>query len=94
MIGQKGIILQLGQKVHYKSKSMIHPEATYEGTVVGVYKYFYEVLGTPIKNTMYEKNDGIFGEPKPYRFCIPKYLDITRERVSVIKETTLSELVS
>ena len=86
MIGQKGIELRLGQKVRYRSKSMIHPEATYVGEVIGVYKYFYEILGAPLVHTMTEKNCGMFGEPRPYRFCIPKYLDPMMERVGLIAE--------
>ena len=62
MVGQKGIELHLGDKVHFKSKGMIHPEATYEGEVVGVYKYFFEVLGKPIKSTLSIRNEGIYGE--------------------------------
>ncbi len=91
MLGQKGIELKLGQKIHYKSKSMQHPEATYEGEVIGVYKHFYEILGKPIKSTMHEKNTDFFGEVKPYKFCINKYLDVDMERVYIVAEGKLSE---
>lgn len=92
MVGQKGIDLKIGQTVHYKSRSMQHPEATYEGIVIGCYKYFYEVMGKPLSKTMHEKNEGIYGEPKPYKFCISKYLDTSQERVMVIKDVSLDEL--
>lgn len=92
MIGQKGIELQLGDIVRYKSKSMIHPEAVYEGEVIGVYKYFYEIYGKPLKHTMHEMNEGIYGDPIPYKFCINKYIDIDMERVAVVKETYIDDL--
>ena len=91
MVGQKGIVLHLGDVVHYRSKSMIHPEATYEGVVVGVYKHFYEVLGTPLRNTMKLNNDWVYGVPKPYKFCINKYADTTMERVTVKNSIYLEE---
>ena len=90
MMGQKEIILKVGQKVHYKSKSMQHPEATYEGEVIGVYPHYYLVLGKPIKSTMHEKNTDYFGEIKPYKFCINKYLDADMERVHVVLEAKVA----
>ena len=92
MVGQKEITLEIGQKIHYKSKSMQHPEATYEGEVIGVYPHYYLILGRPIKSTMHEKNTDFLGEVKPYKFCINKYLDVDMERVHIVKEVKLNEV--
>ena len=92
MLGQKGITLQVGQTIHYKSKSMQHPEATYEGVVIGDFKDYYLILGVPIKKTMYEDTDNIYGDPVPYKFCINKYIDETQERVLVVKDVTLKNI--
>ena len=88
MLGQNGIVLEVGQKIHYRNPSMPHPEATYEGIVEKEYPYFYQVLGTPIISTLSIKNkEALSGDPIPYRFCVPKYLDSRSERVYVVKET-------
>jgi hypothetical protein len=93
MVGQKGIDLKIGQKIHYKSNSMIHPYATYDGEVVGVYKYFYEILGKPIKSSLHVSDESVFGEPRPYKFCISKYLDVDQERVTIVEDTTLGDVI-
>ena len=85
MIGQKGIQLNIGDKVQFRSKGMISPDAVYEGEVIGAYKYFYEVLGAPIKSTLKIRNDAAFDKPKPYKFCIPKYIDTRWERVRIVE---------
>ena len=85
MLGQEGIQLRLGDIVHYRSASMIHPEAIYEGVVTEVHPRYYRVLGTPLRNTMCIKDKKEFwGAATPYYYCIPKYLDTTRERVRVV----------
>ena len=83
MVGQKGIVLNIGDKIYYKSNSMIRPGSIYEGEVIKCYNFFYVVLGKPIiKKTKKEiDNEKIYGEPKPYRFCISKYLDTMNEHV-------------
>ena len=88
MLGQKGIELNIGDKVHYKNiESMIHPEATYEGVVTEVHPTYYRVLGTPLRDTMNVKNKREFwGPATPYYFCIPKYIDADIERIHIVKE--------
>lgn len=87
MLGQKPLILSVGDKVHYKNINMVHPEATYEGVVTEVCKHFYRVLGTPIRSTLniLDKKE-LWGPATPYHFCIPKYLDTTIERVKVVND--------
>ena len=92
MLGQKGITLQIGQTIHYKSKSMQHPEATYEGIVIGDCGNFYLIFGAPLKRTMYEDTDNVYGDPVPYKFCINKYIDENQERVLVIKDVALENI--
>ena len=91
MIGQKGIVLSLGDIVRYKSNSMIHPDAIYEGEVIGVYKYYYEVLGCPVRSTMKTDNEWLYGEPKPYRFCIPKYIDTRQDQIVSVNSFTYGD---
>ena len=91
-LGQKGIDLKIGQTIRYKSKSMQHPEATYEGVVVGCYPYLYEILGKPIPSTMYENEDRKYDEPKPYKFCIAKYVDINQEQIYIVKDGLVSKI--
>lgn len=86
-LGQSGVILRVGDKIHYRSASMVHPEATYEGVITEVHPTYYRALGTPIRNTMNIKDRNEFwGTATPYYFCIPKYPDITMDRVKVISE--------
>lgn len=88
MLGQKGITLNVGDKVHFKSVSMIHPEATYEGVVTEVHPTYYRVYGTPIRSTMHENETSYWKAATPYYFCISKYLDSVTERFSVVDELT------
>ena len=84
-LGQKGIELNVGDKVRYRSLSMIHPEATYDGVVTEVHSTYYRVLGTPDRDTLNIKDGkSYWGPPTPYYFCIPKYLDETMDRVKVV----------
>jgi len=87
MLGQKPLILEVGDKVHYRNANMVHPEATYEGIVVEVYKHFYRVLGTPLRSTLnIQDKKEFWGPATPYYYCIPKYLDTTIERVKVVND--------
>ena len=89
MLGQKGIDLQVGDKVHYKNlNAMIHPEAIYEGIITEVHPTYYRAYGTPIRGTMHEDKKSFWGPATPYFFCIPKYLDEVTERFSVVDELT------
>ena len=82
-------MLNIGDKVHYRSLSMIHPEATYEGIVTEEYKNYYRVLGTPLRHTINVNNKREFwGPATPYYFCIPKYIDVDCERVKIVNDTT------
>ena len=91
MLGQKGIVLNVGDKVHYKNSSNIHPEAIYEGVVTEVHPTYYRVFGTPIRSTMYEKNTFFWGDAIPYYFCISRYTD-WYERVGTVEELTNENL--
>ena len=89
MLGQKGIELRVGDKIHYRNcESMIHPEATYEGVVTEIHPTYYRVYGTPIRNTMHETKNAFWGSAIPYFFCIPKYIDGAIERFSVVDKLT------
>ena len=89
MLGQKGLELQVGDKVHYKNtNAMIHPEAIYEGVITEVHSNYYRAYGTPIRDTMHENNKSFWGPAIPYYFTIPKYLDIVTERFSVVNTLT------
>ena len=90
MLGQKPLVLEVGDKIHYKSLSMIHPEATYEGVVTEVYPHYYRVLGAPIRDTLNIKDKKEFwGPATPYHFCIKKFLDTTMERVRVVQDAVV-----
>jgi len=89
MLGQKGIDLQIGNKVRYKNiNSMTHPEAVYEGIVTEKHDTYYRVYGTPIRSTMHENKKVFWKQATPYFFCIPKYINPTIERYSVVDELT------
>jgi len=89
MLGQKGLDLQVGDKVHYRNtNSMIHPEATYEGVITEVYSNYYRAYGTPIRDTMHEEKAAFWGPAVPYYFTIPKYLDIVTDRFNVVDALT------
>lgn len=91
MVGQKGIVLQVGDKVHYKNASNIHPEAVYEGIVTEVHPTYYRIFGTPIRSTMHETNTAFWGDAIPYYFCINKYTD-WYERVGTVAEFTTENM--
>lgn len=85
IVGQKGIDLCVGDRIRYRSASMIHPEAIYDGVVTEIHPTYYRVLGTPDRNTINVKDKKEFwGEATPYYFCIPRYLDETMDRVKVV----------
>jgi len=86
-VGQKGIDLYVGQKTRFKNPSMVHPEAVYEGVVMEVYPTYYRVFGTPIRDTMNEKDKSFWDSAVPYYYCIPKYLN-EFERVHVVLSFT------
>ena len=89
MLGQKDLILKVGDKIQYRSVNMVHPEATYEGVVTEVYPHYYRVLGTPIRSTLNIMNKSeLWGPPIPYHFCISKHQDTTTERVRVVQDET------
>jgi len=89
MLGQKGLELRVGDKVHYRNaNAMIHPEATYEGVITEVYSNYYRAYGTPIRDTMHEDKTSYWGPATPYYFSIPKYLDAVTERFSVVDSLT------
>ena len=88
MLGQKGIELSIGDKIHYRNASMIHPEATYEGVVTEVHPTYYRVYGTPIRDTMHENAASYWKAATPYYFCISKYLDSVIDRFNVVNELT------
>ena len=91
MVGQKGIVLNKGDKVHYKNISNIHPEAVYEGIVTEVHPTYYRVLGTPIRDTMHEDKTTFWKDATPYFYCINKYTD-WYERVGTVAELTNDNL--
>lgn len=86
-IGQKGIKLNIGDKIHFQSPSTIHPEAIYEGVVMEKYSTYYRVLATPIRDTMHEDQKAFWKEATPYYHCINKYTD-WNERVKVVDKLT------
>ena len=89
MLGQKGLELHVGDKIHYKNvNAMIHPEAIYEGVITEVHSNYYRAYGTPIRDTMHEDKKVFWGPAVPYYFTIPKYLDIVIERFSVVDNLT------
>ena len=91
MLGQKGIELNVGDRVRYRSMSMIHPEAIYDGVVTEVHPTYYRVLGTPDRNTINAKDKKEFwGDATPYYYCIPRYLDETMDMIKAVEKERLS----
>ena len=89
IVGQKGINLEIGDRIRYRSASMIHPEATYDGVVTEVHPTYYRVYGTPDRNTINVNDKKEFwGPATPYYFCIPKYTDELMDRVKIIGAAT------
>ena len=87
IVGQNGVNLCIGDKTRFKNQNMIHPEAVYEGVVMEVHPTYYRVFGTPIRDTMNEKDKSFWGPAIPYYYCIYKYLN-EYERIKVVDRFT------
>lgn len=63
--------LKKGDRLHIKSVTFIHPEATYRAEVINIFKHVIHLKIAPIPETM---SDEMLGEggPIPYSCCVQK----------------------
>lgn len=82
---KKGYEFKIGQKVYFKRKSNMHPNATYVGKVINIFPHFVQIEGFPMEETMEYKI--IFENPKKCNYSI-SFASIGCQDVKVWVEKT------
>lgn len=63
-------MIKVGSKYIYQGRNTIQRSGKYIAEVVGIYSHVIVLSLTIIQRTI--QHDGIWGEPKPYLWCICK----------------------